>query len=115
MGIFFTFIGIMYVALGWTFNSNNAETGYVLIALAFILFVNVFLFPQFHQNDERAKTIRQKAFFYSYFFSVGYILIFGGLAAGNVLSLTTYETLTTLSAIMIVTPALLMVILAKRM
>ena len=114
-GSFFGLIGIMYLSLGLAFNSSNAEASYTLLALAFVLFVNAYLFPQIRENDERAKTIRQKAFFYSYFISVGYILIFGGLISANLLSLTTYEVLTTLSAMMVVTPSISMLILSKRM
>ena len=114
-GTFFALVGIMSVSLGWIYNSNNAGTGYVQLALALVLFVNAYLFSQIRENDERAKVIRQKAFFYSYFFSVGYILIFGALNSTNLLPVTTYEVLTALSALMIITPSISMIILSKRM
>jgi len=53
-GTFFALVGIMSVSLGWIYNSNNAGTGYVQLALALVLFVIAYLFSQIRENDERA-------------------------------------------------------------
>lgn len=112
-GIFFAIFGGISVAAGWS-SDNGAGTGSITLALAFILFVNAYLFPQIRENDERIRDIRQKSFFYSYFFSIGYILLFGALASENVLPFTTYEALTWLTVLMVLTPAIILIILAKR-
>ncbi|QAT68004.1 permease [Bacillus glycinifermentans] len=79
----------------------------------FIMFFRLgYLYPQFKKNDERYKLIQQKAMFYNYFISMGYLFIFF-ILANNIINLSAQTVIVILGALIIATVNILFIIFSK--
>ncbi|MFA1822343.1 permease [Virgibacillus oceani] len=87
---------------------------YIIFALMVMTFSLSYLYPHLKQKDERAKLIRQKGMFYSYFALVFYYIILTLIIQFDILQLTAMDLLNILVVLTICTVFLSWVILAKR-
>ncbi|WP_100372104.1 hypothetical protein [Bacillus sp. FJAT-45037] len=96
--------------------SGNFFVGHELIFVgtAVMAFCLAYLYPQFKENDERSKRIRERGMFFSYFFILGYMLIFMLLFQLDFINLTGYQTVCLLATLTIITVFTSFVILSKR-
>jgi hypothetical protein len=90
--------------------------GYELVFLgtAVMSFCLAYLYPQFKDNDERAKRIRERGMFISYFFILGYMIILMPLLQFELIVLSGYQTVSLLSTMTIITVFSSFVVLSKR-
>ncbi|MED4463675.1 hypothetical protein [Metabacillus fastidiosus] len=86
----------------------------LLLAVAVMSFCLAYLSPQFQQNDERIKKIKEKGMFYSYFFIIGYMFVLMIIVQRNETFLNTYQAICILASLTIMTVFLSFVVLAKR-
>lgn len=86
----------------------------VYVSMTVMSFCLAYLYPQFKENDERTKRIRERGMFFSYFFILGYMVILMSLFQYNVLDLNGYQTVSLLAMLTIVTVFSSFVILSKR-
>ncbi|WP_054636109.1 hypothetical protein [Thalassobacillus sp. C254] len=86
----------------------------VLAGTTLMTFSLSYLYPQFKENDERSKRIRERGMFFSYFFILGYMIILMPLLQFELVSLTGYQTVSLLAALTIITVFSSFVVLAKR-
>lgn len=86
----------------------------VLFGVSVMAFCNAYLFPQFKENDERSKRIREKGMFVSYFFILGYMIILMGLFQFNVITLSGYQTVSVLGALTMMTVFISFVVFSRR-
>ncbi|WP_163583109.1 hypothetical protein [Gracilibacillus saliphilus] len=117
----FVIFGIMFLLMSALFNWATISTGVfpaghdlMLIAMTVMCFCNAYLAPQFIQNDERTKRIKERSMFYSYFINLGYMAIFLTLLQFNLLAITAYQTVAILAALTIMTVFITMGVLSKR-
>ncbi|WP_018934146.1 hypothetical protein [Gracilibacillus lacisalsi] len=117
----FVIFGVMFLLMSALFNWATISTGVfpaghdlMLIAMTVMCFCNAYLAPQFIQNDERTKRIKERSMFYSYFINLGYMAIFLTLLQFNLLAITAYQTVAILAALTIMTVFISMVVLSKR-
>ncbi|WP_347551919.1 hypothetical protein ABFG93_07355 [Pseudalkalibacillus hwajinpoensis] len=75
-GIFFLLMSILHVIPAFFLREAPIPAGYMMFAMAVMSFCLSYLFPQFKMKDERSRMIREKGMFYSYFFMLGYIIVF---------------------------------------
>ena len=94
----------------------NGKSGFEMTFLPFSLFIMFFrlgyLYPQFKKNDERYKLIQQKAMFYNYFISMGYLFIFF-ILGNNIINLSAQTVIVILGALIIATVNILFMIFSK--
>lgn len=115
----FTISFLMLILSLYTFFSSwvNGKPGFVMSFLPFSLFIMFFrlgyLYPQFKKNDERYKLIQQKAMFYNYFISMGYLFIFFILLTNNIINLSAQTVIAILGALIIATVNILFIIFSK--
>ncbi|MFD2655821.1 hypothetical protein [Gracilibacillus thailandensis] len=117
----FVIFGTVFLLMSALFNWATISTGVfpaghdlMLIAMTVMCFCNAYLAPQFIQNDERTKRIKERSMFYSYFINLGYMAIFLTLLQFNLLAITAYQTVAILAALTIMTVFITMVVLSKR-
>ncbi|MGN8648021.1 hypothetical protein ACTNEO_18300 [Gracilibacillus sp. HCP3S3_G5_1] len=117
----FIIFGVMFLLMSGLFNWATISTGVfpvghdlMLIAMTVICFCNAYLAPQFIQNDERTKTIKERSMFYSYFINLGYMILLLTLLQFNLLAITASQAIAILAALTIMTVFLSMVVLSKR-
>lgn len=77
-------------------------------------FCLAYLYPQFKENDERSKKIRERGMFISYFFILGYMIILMALFQFEIINLNGYQTVSVLTALTISTVFSSFVVLSKR-
>ncbi|WP_152023746.1 hypothetical protein [Oceanobacillus iheyensis] len=118
---FFTIMGCLFLLYTAIFSSASIYSlgyiqGHELIQLStsVMCFCLAYLYPQFKQNDERTKTIKERGMFLSYFFFGGYSVILMLLFQFELLTLTGYQTVSLIVSLMIVTVFSSFVILSKR-
>ncbi|MBM7660232.1 uncharacterized membrane protein HdeD (DUF308 family) [Bacillus mesophilus] len=90
--------------------------GYELVFLGttVMTFCLAYLYPQFKENDERSKRIKEKGMFFSYFFILGYMAILMPLLQFEVVNLNGYQTVCLLTTLTIITVFSSFVVLSKR-
>ncbi|MGP4040790.1 hypothetical protein ACTWP4_12975 [Gracilibacillus sp. D59] len=117
----FVIFGTMFLLMSALFNGATISTGVfpaghdiMLIAITIMCFCNAYLAPQFIQNDERTKRIKERSMFYSYFIILGYMIIMLTLLQFNFLFITAYQAVAILAALTIMTVFISMVVLSKR-
>ncbi|MDQ0257980.1 uncharacterized membrane protein YobD (UPF0266 family) [Evansella vedderi] len=96
-------------------NSAPQYSFYIILAMAVMSFCLSYLYPQFRENKERAKRIKEKGMFISFFFIFGYMLIFMVLFQFNILDLDGYETISILVPLTIITVWISFVVYSKRL
>ncbi|MDM5187547.1 permease [Bacillus sp. DX4.1] len=114
MGILFFAMGAFMVFAGIMTHSAPPAPTYTLLAMMVMCFCLSYLHPQFKEQDERMKLIRQKGMFYSYFALLTYYLIFSIGLNLNLFTLSAIELLNILMALTISTVFLSFVVLSKR-
>ncbi|MFV8827847.1 hypothetical protein [Alkalihalobacterium sp. APHAB7] len=115
------FFGCMFFVYTLLFGSATIYTGLfpaghelLIFAMCVMSFCIAYLFPQFKDNDERSKRIRERGMFFSYFFILGYMIIGMGLFQLEVIAFDGYQTISILAMLTIVTVFLSFVILSRR-
>ncbi len=73
-----------------------------------------YLYPQFKENDERSKKIKERGMFFSYIFIMGYMLVFLMLFQFEGFMLDGYQTVSLLAALSMSTVFISFVVLSKR-
>ncbi|ODA42949.1 hypothetical protein DSBG_0299 [Desulfosporosinus sp. BG] len=84
-----------------------------MFGISVMAFCLAYLHPQFKENDERSKLIREKGMFYSYFIIVSILIILSGLFQFNVINLNGIQTVYLVETLIIVTVFLSFVVLSK--
>ena len=113
-GVFFLFIAGLY---NWaTISTGVFPAGHdiILVSLVVVCFCNAYLAPQFVQNDERVRRIRERGVFISYFITIGYIVILLTLLQFEVVYLYAYQAMAIIAALMLTTVFISFVILARK-
>ncbi|RPF52229.1 hypothetical protein [Aquisalibacillus elongatus] len=111
-GVFFIFITAIINIATITAGTFPAGHDVILIALTIIVFCNAYLAPQFIQNDERTKKIKERGMFYSYFFILGYMMLMMTLLYFEILNISAYQAVTLLTGITVPTVFISFVILS---
>ena len=95
----------LFMTIVQLYSGTFLEQSYMWINYAVILmiFELAYLQPQFKENDERSKKIKEKGMFFSYFFILGYLMIFLILLNFDMVALTALQVTSMLTALMIVT------------
>ncbi|WP_243291773.1 hypothetical protein [Bacillus sp. FJAT-47783] len=86
----------------------------VFLGTTVMSFCLSYLYPQFKENDERSKRIRERGMFFSYFFILGYMIILMLLFQFEILDLNGYQTVCLLATLTIITVFSSFVVLSKR-
>jgi len=86
----------------------------VMFGISVMAFCLAYLYPQFKENDERSKLIREKGMFYSYFIIMGFLIIVSGLFQFNVINLNGIQTVYLIETLIIITVFLSFVVLSKK-
>lgn len=99
-----------------TISTGNFYVGHeaVFIGTTIMCFCLSYLYPQFKENDERTKRIKERGMFFSYFFILGYMLILMTLFQFEGFMLDGYQTVSLLAALSISTVFVSFVVLSKR-
>ena len=101
------FLGVnaLFMTIVQLYSGTFLEQSYMWINYAVILmiFELAYLQPQFKENDERSKKIKEKGMFFSYFFILGYLMIFLILLNFDMVALTALQVTSMLTALMIAT------------
>lgn len=86
-------------------------------AIIYMIFAIIYLYPQFKDNDERTKLIRQKGMYYTVFIVLFVLLIVIGLNQFNIiaLTLTPVEIMRSILSLILVTLWTSWIILSERM
>ncbi len=86
----------------------------VFVGTSIMSFCLSYLYPQFKENDERSKRIRERGLFFSYFFILGYMIILMPLLQFHIINLNGYQAVSLLATLTISTVFTSFVILSKR-
>ena len=101
------FLGMnaLFMTIVQLYSGTFLEQSYMWINYAVILmiFELAYLQPQFKENDERSKKIKEKGMFFSYFFILGYLMIFLILLNFDMVALTALQVTSMLTALIIAT------------
>jgi hypothetical protein len=114
MGIGFLMMFGFMVFVAIMVKESPIPQTYLLFAMAVMTFSLSYLYPHFKQKDERAKMIRRKGMFYSYFALMIYYAVLTIVIEYDILSLSAMDVLNILVALTISTVFISFVILAKR-
>ncbi|MGM0890716.1 MAG: hypothetical protein ACQEW5_28290 [Bacillota bacterium] len=82
--------------------------------LAYIPFALAYLYPQFKQNDERTKFIRQKGMFVSFILTIVYFIVITFINKFDIIILTTQDLIQLLISLVFITIFSSFLILAKK-
>ncbi|ASB86871.1 permease [Bacillus sonorensis] len=96
----------------WVNGKSEFEMAFLPFSLFIMFFRLGYLYPQFKKNDERYKLIQQKAMFYNYFISMGYLFIFF-ILGNNIINLSAQTVIVILGALIIATVNILFMIFSK--
>ncbi|MGG3754291.1 hypothetical protein ABEW49_18970 [Bacillus anthracis] len=114
VGCLFVFIFCVRLVLGIMTNSVSPIELLMWGALAFLGFAGGYLYPQFKNEDERVKLIKQKGMYISGILLLIYFVISILLIQYNVISLTTIEMLRILMPLTIITIFSSWIVLSKK-
>ncbi|KAB2331994.1 permease [Bacillus mesophilum] len=115
MGILFTLMGGFVGYAGIMADSAPVSMTYIVLAMAYMSYCLSYLFPQFKENDERVKLIKQKGMFASFIAFMLYLILFQiGIQLGWV-NLSALQLLHILSTLMICTVFSSFVIYSKKL
>lgn len=117
----FVVLGFLFLAFSIIYSIASISGGVfptgpdvISFGVSVMTFCIAYLYPQFKENDERSKRIREKGMFISYFFILGYMIIFMGLFQFNMLTLSGYQTVIILAALTMMTVFISFVVFSKR-
>lgn len=103
-------IGFVSITTGAFFVGHEL----VFLGTTVMSFCLSYLYPQFKENDERSKRIRERGMFFSYFFILGYMIILMLLFQFEIIDLNGYQTVCLLATLTIITVFSSFVVLSKR-
>jgi len=113
--------GFVFLLFSVIFSIASITTGVfpvgqelVTFGISVMAFCLAYLYPQFKENDERSKLIREKGMFYSYFIIMGFLIIISGLFQFNVINLNGIQTVYLIQTLIIITVFLSFVVLSKK-
>lgn len=96
----YIFFGLLFLAntallVTVSISGGGSLKGYefVMFGISIMVFCIAYIYPQFKDNDERSKRIKEKGMFFSYFFILGYSIILMGLFQFKVIDLDGYQTI----------------------
>ncbi|MBM7578670.1 hypothetical protein [Jeotgalibacillus terrae] len=117
----FVIFGLIFLSYSILINFATISTGNffagheaVFIGTTIMCFCLAYLYPQFKENDERSKRIKEKGMFFSYFFILGYMVILIFLFQIDGFMLDGLQTVSLLAALTISTVFISFVVLARR-
>ncbi|SDK18691.1 hypothetical protein [Sediminibacillus albus] len=113
-GVLFLIFGILFTAASITKGVFPMGHDIIQFAVSVMAFCNAYLYPHFREKDERAKRIREKGMFVSYFFILGYMLVLMALFQFNLLTLDGYQTVSVMAALTMTTVFVSFVVFARR-
>ncbi|WP_080873854.1 hypothetical protein [Oceanobacillus timonensis] len=109
--LFYTLlIGFASISTGSFFAGHEL----IYFSVTVMSFCLAYLYPQFKENDERTKKIRERGITFSYFIIIGYMVILMPLFQLEWVHLSGYQTVCILAALAIVTVFSSFVVLSKR-
>ncbi|MBM7605193.1 drug/metabolite transporter (DMT)-like permease [Metabacillus crassostreae] len=118
---FFLFSGLLFLFYSLLLSFASISTGgffvgyeFVFLGSTVICFCLSYLYPQFKENDERSKRIRERGMFVSYFFILGYMVVLMPLLYFEIIQLSGYQTVSLLATLTIITVFSSFVVLSKR-
>lgn len=113
-GIIFLLITLVYGTA--SISTGNFPSGLELMVLSMTVmcFCLSYLYPQFKDDDERSKRIKERGMFISYFFILGYMMVLMPILYYDWIVLTSYQTVSLLASLTIMTVFLSFVFLARR-
>lgn len=114
IGCLFVFIFGVRLVLSTMTNSVSLIELLMWGALAFLGFAGGYLYPQFKNEDERVKLIKQKGMYFSGIALLIYFVISIVLIQYNIISLTTIEILRILMPLAIITIFGSWIVLSKK-
>ncbi|MED4475431.1 MULTISPECIES: hypothetical protein [Bacillaceae] len=86
----------------------------VFLGTAVMSFCLSYLYPQFKEDDERSKRIRERGVFFSFLFILGYMIILMPLFQLKIIDLNGYQTVSLLATLAMITVFSSFVVLSKR-
>ncbi|WP_062049741.1 hypothetical protein [Bacillus sp. JCM 19034] len=108
-GLFFGFMAVLlFIA-----TEPTLKITYMFLAKMIMSFCLGYLYPQFKQQDERMKLIREKGVFASFFATMVYLLIFFILLQFEIIAISAILLIQLLSALVTLTVFLSFVIYSK--
>ena len=117
----YSVFGFVFLIFSIIFSIASITTGVfpvgqelVTFGISVMSFCLAYLYPQFKENDERSKLIREKGMFYSYFIIIGFLMIMSGLFQFNIINLNGIQTLYVIQTLIIITVFLSFVVLSKK-
>jgi len=117
----YTVFGFVFLLFSVIFSIASITTGVfpvgqelVTFSISVVAFCLAYLYPQFKDNDERSKLIREKGMFYSYFIIIGFLMIMSGLFQFNIINLNGIQTLYVIQTLIVITVFLSFVVLSKK-
>lgn len=113
--------GFVFLLFSVIFSMATISTGafpvgqeLVTFGISVMAFCLAYLYPQFKDNDERSKQIREKGMFYSYFIIIGFLMIMSGLFQFNIINLNGIQTVYVIETLIVITVFLSFVVLSKK-
>lgn len=113
-GFVFLFFSVIFSIASITTGVFPVGQELVTFGISVMAFCLAYLYPQFKENDERSKLIREKGMFYSYFIIIGFLIIISGLFQFNVINLNGIQTVYLIQTLIIITVFLSFVVLSKK-
>ncbi|WP_018665420.1 hypothetical protein [Heyndrickxia acidiproducens] len=113
LGFLFTVMSAFTMFVGIMAKSAPAPIAYMTLAMAVMSFCVAYLYPQFKQNDERTRLIRQKGIFASFFATIIYLIIFNIGIQFGLFELTASGLINILTALIILTVFISFVVYSK--
>ncbi|QGQ48295.1 hypothetical protein [Metabacillus sediminilitoris] len=118
---FFLISGFIFLFYSLLIGFSSISTGaffvgheLVFLGTTVMSFCLAYLYPQFKENDERSKRIRERGMFFSYFFILCYMVILMPLFQFEIINLNGYQTVSLLATLTIITVFSSFVVLSKR-
>ncbi|WP_026691074.1 hypothetical protein [Alteribacter aurantiacus] len=108
----FLFFGLIAFSSFYTGTYQGHEPG--LFSISVMAFCLAYLYPEFKENDERSRRIKEKGMFASYFFIIGYMVILMILFQVGLLHFNGYQAVSLVAALTIMTVFLSFVYYARR-
>ncbi|MFS0646869.1 permease [Siminovitchia sp. 179-K 8D1 HS] len=113
LGIFFSVMGGFMICASFMTNSVPSSMVYIQLAMAIMSFCLSYLYPQFRQKDERMKLIRQKGMLASFVALMIYLFVFNIGLQFDFFILTANELIHILTALIISTVFISLVVYSK--
>ena|SRR5665647_792084 len=111
-GIIFLLFSVMLSIASITTGVFPAGQELITFGVSIMAFCLAYLYPQFKQNDERSKLIREKGMFFSYIIIMGLMMILSGLFQFNIINLNGAQTVYLIETLTVITVFLSFIIIS---